>query len=201
MHITVNDQNLAADFSHLGNLEEILAEIHENHLPPGQQLFQVRLNGEFFTENYPGESRYLAAEEIHRLEVKTVSDQVMAQRLLEEAVAQAGILVRALGECARLFRVAPEGEANRSLAQVLEALRWLLRTGEEGLQVVSRENSGQGGGPRSMARFLQRLTLLLAEMEEIAGQEDYVMLADLLEYELLPMVEEWRTLVTALIRP
>lgn len=200
MQITLNDRNLPEDFSHLGNLEEVLAEIHAHHLPPGQQLYQVHLNGQFFSERYPRESRYLGINEIERLEVKTISDQRMAQVILQEAVGQAEILSQAIVECARLFRVAPEAEGNRGLAQVLEALRWLLQTGESGWQVLAQGRPAQANGLQGMPRFLKDLQVLLTEMEEMAREEDYIMLADLMEYELHPLVEQWRTLITALAR-
>ncbi len=202
MHITINDQPLPADFSHLGNLEEVLAEIHAKHLPPGQQLYQVHLNGQFFSERYPRESRYLGINEIQRLEVRTISDRKMARIILEEAVGQAEILSQAIVECARLFRVAPEEEGNRCLAQVLEALRWLLQTGETGWQVLlPQEQQAQVRAGAGMPRFFQDLQMLLTEMEDIAAEEDYIMLADLMEYELHPLVEQWRTLILAFARP
>jgi len=192
MLITVNDQTLPADFSHLGNLEEILAEIHARYLPPGEELYQVHLNGRFFSETYPRESRYLSREEIERLEVRTLPATEMARVILMETAAQAEVLGRAVKECARLFRTAPEQEALRVLAQILEALRWLLTTGASGRRLVGAEKSPE------VDRFFRHLEALLTEMEDYARQEDYILLADLMEYELLPLVEQWRRLLTTL---
>jgi hypothetical protein len=36
---------------------------------------------------------------------------------------------------------------------------------------------------------------LLAEMVEISENEDYILLADLMEYELLPTVREWQQIL------
>lgn len=195
MHITINDRALPADFSHLGNLEEILTEIHAKYLPPGEQLYQVHLNGRFFSERYPRESRYLSREEIERLEVKTLPAREMARVILRETAAQAEILGRAIRECARLFRVAPEQEAHRVLAEVLEALRWLVQTGAGGGQLL------QGGSPElppEMGRLCRHLELLLTDMEDQARHGDLILLADLMEYELLPVVEQWSRLLLTL---
>jgi hypothetical protein len=192
MHITINDQALPADFSHLGNLEEILSEIHAKYLPPGEQLYQVHLNGRFFSERYPRESRYLTREEIERLEVKTLPAREMARVILREAAAQAEVLARAVAECARLFRLAPEQEAHRVLAEVLEALRWLLQTGVGGGQVLQ---GGSADLSPEMAHICRHLELLLTDMEDQTRQGDCIMLADLMEYELLPLVEQWSRLL------
>jgi len=200
--VTINEQNLPVDFSHLHSLEDILTEIHERFIPAGQQLFQVHVNGEFFSERYPRESRYVDIGEISRLEVKTVSHEEMARLILHDAVRQAGTLVQAIEQSASLFRVGSEEEANHYFAQVLEALRWLLQTGESACRVLKTDlekiSSGRTG-PTS--RYLRDLQGLLEEMLEISEDEDYVMLADLMEYELLPMVREWQRILQELAGP
>ncbi len=199
MLVTINEQNLSADFSHLNSLEEIISEIHERFIPAGQQLFQLQVNGEFFSERYPRESRYVEAGEISRLDVKTVSDEEMARFLLQEAVRQGGTLAQAVEQSATLFRVGSEEEANHYFAQVLEALRWLLQTGEGACRVLRVDLETMSLGETVPAsRYLKDLQDLLGEMLEVAENEDYVMLADLMEYELLPMVQEWQRLLQEL---
>jgi hypothetical protein len=196
MQITINEEQVPVDFSHLRSLEEALVELNERFLPPGEQLFQVRINGEFFSERYPRESRYMELKEISSLDLKTLPDADMARLIVGEAAQQAEILCQAIEKSARLFRVSSEDEANHYFAQVLEALRWLLITGGNASQVLQGEGPGQdasGGG--QIARFLQNLQGLLDEMLNIGEDEDYILLADLMEYELLPMVREWQEIL------
>lgn len=192
MLVTINEQRLPVDFSHLQNLEEVIVEIQERFIPPGQQLFQVHVNGEFFSERYPRESRYLDIGEISRLEVKTVSDEELTRFILQDAVRQADILLQGLEKSASLFRLGTEEEANHLFAQVVEALRWLLQIGESAGQVMRPGQEKIPSGKVSLSRYLSDLEDLLEEMLEISEDEDYVMLADLLEYELRPMVQEWQ---------
>lgn len=195
MLVTINDQRLPVDFSHLQNLEEVIVEIQERFIPPGQQLFQVHVNGEFFSERYPRESRYLDIGEISRLEVKTVSDEELTRFILQDAVRQADILLQGLEKSASLFRQGNEEEANHLFAQVVEALRWLLKIGESAGQVMGAGQEKIPAGKVSLSRYLSDLEDLLEEMLEISEDEDYVMLADLLEYELRPMVQEWQEIL------
>ena len=171
-------------------------ELHERYLPEGQQLFQVLVNGEFFSERYPRESRYLELKDITTLDLKTISDQEMARVLLREAGSQAQVLCRAIEESARLFRVAPEDEANRHFARLLEALRWLLQVGQQAAQVLQVELAEvphpQGG---NIFPFLKNLRQLVEEMVEISEVQDYILLADLMEYELFPLVREWQSIL------
>jgi hypothetical protein len=199
MQVTLNDQTLPVDLSHLRNLEEVLLELNEKFIPDGQQLFQVEVNGEFFTERYPRESRYVPLGEVARLDLKTVSDTDMARAILNDAASQALTLVQALEKSAALFRLAAEDEANHYFAQVLEALRWLLQTGEGACQVL-KVDLGQVTSPQigDVSDFLKRFQDLLDEMLQVYEEEDYILLADLMEYELLPMVQEWQKILSLL---
>jgi hypothetical protein len=201
MQITLNDQTLPVDLSHLRNLEEALLELNEKFIPDGQQLFQVEVNGKFFTERYPRESRYVALGEVSRLDLKTVSDEELARSILIDAVNQVETLVQALEKSAALFRLAAEDEANHYFAQVLEALRWLLQTGEGACQVFQMD-LGQVTSPQigDVSDFLKRFQDLLEEMLQVYEEEDYILLADLMEYELLPMVVQWQKILSQLSR-
>jgi hypothetical protein len=196
MQVTINEQQIPEDFSHMRSLEEALVELNDRFVPPGQQLFQVRVNGEFFSERYPRESKYVELKEISTLDLKTIPDKDMARVILGEAVDQAEILCQAIEKSARLFRVTAEDEANHYFAQVIEALRWLLMTGEIACQVLEvdlgKAVSLRAGQPSSSFQSLQDL---LTEMVEISENEDYILLADLMEYELLPTVREWQQIL------
>jgi hypothetical protein len=201
MQVTINEEQIPEDFSHMRSLEEALVELNDRFVPPGQQLFQVRVNGEFFSERYPRESRYMELKEITTLDVKTIPDKDMARVILGEAVEQAGILCQAIEKSARLFRVTAEDEANHYFAQVIEALRWLLMTGDTACQVL-QVDLGQAISWREgqASSFLQSLQDLLGEMVIISENEDYILLADLMEYELLPAVREWQHILENLAK-
>lgn len=199
MQITLNDQTLPVDLSHLRNLEEALLELNEKFIPDGQQLFQVEVNGQFFTERYPRESRYVTLGEVARLDLKTVSDEDLARSILTDAVQQGETLAQALEKSAALFRLAAEDEANHYFAQVLEALRWLLQTGEGACQVLEVD-LGKVTSPQigDVSDFLKHFQDLLEEMLQVYEEEDYILLADLMEYELLPMVLQWQKILSQL---
>lgn len=202
MQITLNDQNLPVDLSHLRNLEEALVELNEKFIPPGQQLFHVEVNGEFFTERYPRESRYVHLGEVSRLDLKTVSDEDLARSILVDASIQVETMVQALEKSAALFRLAAEDEANHYFAQVLEALRWLLQTGEGACEVLEVDLGGvKNPQIGDVSDFLKRFQDLLEEMLQVYEEEDYILLADLMEYELLPMVTQWQNILSQLSHP
>ncbi|MFZ2088848.1 MAG: hypothetical protein WAU47_09750 [Desulfobaccales bacterium] len=196
MQVTINEKCIAEDFSHMRSLEEALVELNDRFLPVGEQLFQVRVNGEFFSERYPRESKYLELKEIATLDLKTIPDVDMARVILGEAVQQGEILCQAIEKSARLFRVAAEDEANHYFAQVLEALRWLLATGDTAIQVLKGDlRQPVLRQDKLILSFLGSLQELSSEMLEISESEDYILLADLMEYDLLTTVREWQQIL------
>ena len=198
MQITLNDQSIPVDLSHLRTLEEALLELNEKFIPNGQQLFQVEVNGQFFTERYPRESRYVTLGEVSTLDLKTVSDEDLARGILTDAANQVETLARALEKSAALFRLAAEDEANHYFAQVLEALRWLLQTGESACKVLEVD-LGKESSPHQIgdvSEFLELFQGVLDEMLQVYEEEDYILLADLMEYELLPMVLQWQKILS-----
>jgi len=199
MQVTINEQQVPVNFAHLRSLEEALVELNARFLPPGQQLFQVRVNGKFFSERYPRESRYVELKDIANLDLRTITDGDMARVILRQAVDQGEILCQGIQRSARLFRVAAEDEANHHFAQVLESLRWLLLTGENACRVLQADLEQVLLSPTGqIVHYFKGLQGLLEEMLEISQEEDYVLLADLMEYELLPLVREWQSLLADL---
>ena len=200
MNVTINEENIPADFSHLRTLEDIIVELNDKFIPQGQQLFQVHINGEFFSERYPRESRYMDLRDIGTLALKTVSDEDMARIILKEAIGQSELLTQAMEQISTLFRLAAEDEANQYFAQVLDALRWFLQTSDKACQILKLELE-QGQSPQTVMvpAFLAKLQELLQEMMQVSEDEDYILLADLMEYELLPMVQTWQKLLSQLI--
>lgn len=48
------------------------------------------------------------------------------------------------------------------------------------------------GDAEAFGRKVEKLSTLLSEMSDVLENEDWILLADLLEYEFLPLCEEWR---------
>ncbi|RLA90058.1 MAG: hypothetical protein DRG58_03250 [Deltaproteobacteria bacterium] len=199
MNITINEQALEVNFDHLRNLEEALVEVADSYIPEGEQLFQVKVNGDLFSERYPREARYIDLETVTRLDIHTVTDRELALAILKEAGGQADVLIQALEQGATLFRLADENEANHYYAQVLDTLRWLLQIGEMAGQVLGvnltrlRQENGDLVG-----NYVNDLEELLNEMVQVHQESDFILLADLMEYELLPAVAKWKNILIQL---
>jgi len=108
-------------------------------------------------------------------------------------------LLPGIERAAELFRNENEVEANKFFVQIIDGIDWLSQV----LQVVV---SAQGFAMeelsidgQTMKQRHDTLTDLTLKMVEANKSKDWVLLADLLEYEILPYYEEWETLLPQLI--
>jgi len=96
-------------------------------------------------------------------------------------------LIPGFQKAADLFRMGNEQEAHKFYLQVLDGIDWFSQVV---LNIVkSRGNQVEG---QSLGDRQETLTGLMAQMLEANQNQDWVMLADLLEYEMIPFYKDWQ---------
>ena len=96
-------------------------------------------------------------------------------------------LIPGIQKAADLFRMGNEQEAHKFYLQILDGIDWFSPVV---LNIVkSRGNEVEG---QSLEDRQERLTGLMAQMLEANQNQDWVLLADLLEYEMIPFYEDWQ---------
>lgn len=95
-------------------------------------------------------------------------------------------------QVARLFR---EGENE----EALELFQDLLDVTRDFISMVgvlrSEFTLGEAG---AFSANVEQISGLLGEMSEVLESEDWILLADLLEYELIPASENWKQIIQSL---
>lgn len=79
------------------------------------------------------------------------------------------------------FREGEDAQALNILNNALEGISWLLDTFEVTKDIQSEKIEDYG------------IKSKLEEMEVALNDIDYIMLSDLIEYEIIPIVQKWRT--------
>jgi len=190
--IIIDGQQSDVRISNFDNLEDILVKIMEDGGIENRVVTDVLVNNENFSEIYPHQAEDMETEEIESLEIKTVSASSMAVNITRELYKVLNLMSKGGGQVAELFRVADDAEALDMYQDLLE---------------VTRDFLGMVGTLRDQFRLrpdqefegkVQRLSELFSEMIDVQENEDYVLLSDLIEYEYLPHVEEWKGVVAGL---
>ena len=87
---------------------------------------------------------------------------------------------------ARLFREGKESDALELLQDLLDVVRDFLA------MVGDLRERYLGGSNEEFQTKTVELSDLLSEMSDILESEDWILLADLLEYEFAPLCEDWQ---------
>ena len=182
------DMNMAA----FANLEEILVQVIKDDYLEKRVVTDVLLNKEPFNEIYPHQAEDIEVAEIDSLEIQTMPLNEMAGNVAEELHKVINIMGEGSRQIAQLFRQADDAEALEMLQDLLDVTREFL--GMVGLLRYEYTTPGTD----SISDRIEAISSLLGEMIEVLENEDWILLADLLEYEFLPTVKDWSGVINNL---
>jgi hypothetical protein len=171
----------------------------------GSSVLKVKLNGEDITGKDRKHLDTLPLGEIQNVEVQTGDPRVLARSSLYSV---ADFLERLLGELqttAELFRLSNDERSNQSFMRCLDGIQVFMHSLESCRRLLGLSfelmfvPTGQEGHEFTVAENRRRLFETLDSMIEAQGNQDWILLADLLEYELIPVLEDWRHIIPIIL--
>lgn len=176
------------------NLEEVLNHIMQDESMENRIVTDVLVNNEIFSEVYPHQAEDITVDGISSVEVRSVPVSEMAVNMAGEMGKVARMMAHGARHVARLFRAAEDTEA-------LELLQDLLDVTRDFMGMVSElRNNFTGGGLTDFMEKSEKFSDLLSEMADVLENEDWILLADLLQYEFLDQCEAWQAVSEQLHR-
>lgn len=137
--------------------------------------------------------------EVELIELDTVKPLELAAEALKSSDEHLRILAGVSVRTAELYRLGDELEATESYSRLIEGLRWMGKgmNAMAGMMKISLDEIIFDG--KSIAYFQNEVLIpVLDNMYSTQKDEDWIALADILEYELIPVLEEWSKLITGL---
>lgn len=190
--ITIDGAKTNLRIEDFANLEEILVRVSSDSRLDKRIVTDVLLNNEIFSELYPHQAEDIAADAISSVEVRSVPLGEMALNIADELYKVSEIMDSGSREVARLFREGENDEALELFQDVLDVARdFISMVGVLRSEFIPDEAGAFGDN-------VERLSGLLGEMSEVLESEDWILLADLLEYELIPASESWKRTIQSL---
>lgn len=189
--------DLLSEFGRCENLRELILQVENHYSEKNQLVCEIQVNGMTLEEEDEIRFAETTLQEIKEFSVKTGP--------LSELI---GDVAQAFSECipsvqdtavhtAECFRSADHKKAHASFAAVLEGCQWLVDTLVYARQASLKEASPfsacfvddrWGAAEKSFSRMLRQIMVAFEK-------KDFVLLADLLEYELTTILEEWSGLI------
>jgi hypothetical protein len=180
------------------NLQQVMQFIMTNWVPADRALRELKVNGDFYKEAEMGPVETIDPGTVAKLEVETSAGQDLARDFLGAAEDYPPALAQAVSEVAELFRVSDEREASERYINVLETLQLFLTMLEESRRILDLDLTAIVYQDRTVAEALSRLSELIKDLLSAQEVEDWVLLADLLEYDLKPELLQWRDIARLL---
>jgi hypothetical protein len=193
----VNNEEIALPPPSLSSLRQVISHVEENLLPPDSVIREVNLDGYTVDAgNFENNPEILLGDltSRERIEITTCTLRDIARDSIREAEAY---LLRVEGitpSIAAAFRDYPGPEAFENLKQLYDGFYWmslLLRRIESVFAIDPSDTKIAG---ISLQDHHQKFIIILKQLVESQEQGDFALVADLLEFEALPMVPVWKTL-------
>lgn len=130
------------------------------------------------------------------VEVETGEPQILARRCLGEAASAVVELRLATRDTADRFRLYNVAEAQEGLQHVSEGLVMVLRIVAAAGLALRRELDSVDGDGKSLGALSNELDAVVKVLLEAQGNEDWIQVADILEYDLNPILGGWHSALT-----
>ncbi|ABB37365.1 hypothetical protein Dde_0564 [Oleidesulfovibrio alaskensis G20] len=187
--IIIDGQESSFKVNNFANLEELLVKVMEQDYLENRVVTDVLINDESFSEIYPHQAEDIETREIASVEIRSVPVAEMAMSISRELYKVVQIMSEGSRKVAELFRQADDSEALETYQDLLEVIRDFLGM----IGVLRNEFSLQE--QKVFNEAVEEISSLLGEMTEVMENEDWILLADLLEYEFLPAVDKWKQVI------
>lgn len=190
--IIIDGNKTDMQIKNFSNLEEILLYAASDSRLENRIVTDVLLNDELFSELYPHQAEDIPINEINSVEIRSIPFGEMAYNITEELLKVSNFISAGSKEVAQHLRRGEDDEGLELFQDLLDVIRdfmtmvSVLRTDF----IVTDDNV--------FADCSEQISSLLSEMTDVLEQEDWIMLADLLEYELIPACERWNIIIEEL---
>jgi hypothetical protein len=186
-----DSDQMDSQFKDCETVRDVITFLEAQAAARGEVICEIRLNGHLLQEE--DETRYAndPRSAIRALSIRCDRPEHLIGQALKSAISFIPLLTHATTETAKLFR---EGEINKASEQFNEALQgcqWFVET----VHHARGAASGMGTAVSSAERWHEAEKLLfkvVRELTETFDRKDYVLTADVLEYELTAALEMWQ---------
>ncbi|PKN09928.1 MAG: hypothetical protein CVU73_03025 [Deltaproteobacteria bacterium HGW-Deltaproteobacteria-8] len=190
--LLIDGQKSELNFANFANLDQIFIKLMEDGVLHDRVVTDVFVNDSPFSEIYPHQAEDIDASELKTVEIRTMPVGEIAVEITRELYKVVTLMGEGAARVAELFRQADDAEA-------LETYQDLVDVTRDFIGMISTLRSEFAlKDYREFMEASDQLSNLFSEMTTVMGNEDWILLADLLEYEFLPAVHRWKKVVAQL---
>lgn len=190
--ILVDGRETGLSIQNFENLEQLLVMVMDTDAMKDRVVTDVLVNNEAFSEIYPHQAEDIGADELERVEIVSMPATEMAVNITRELYKVVTLMDHGARRVSELFRKADDSEALDVYQDLMDVTRDFLGM----IGVLRGEFSLKHNTEFNDAT--KEVSSLFTEMLEVIENEDWILLADLLEYEFIPTVDRWKKIIAHL---
>jgi hypothetical protein len=187
----INDREIAApaDFT---SFDKLLKYMEESHLEPDTVIRQIFIDGHPYTLDALDDGTIKSIENLEKIEIVTSPLVVVARDSIEGALEYLSRVEMLAPSLSIKFQDYPDADAFQNLKQLYEGF-YFINLLLERLSVSYGIKLGEAIiGDISVQEHLEKFISVLKQLNECKENRDYALIADILEYEIIPIVPIWK---------
>jgi hypothetical protein len=185
----------AKTFQLLGSesLATIIDNVNKDLASGGKFIASLRVNGEELENDLSGMNRNL--EGIHSIEILSDTPHCLAGRILDEGGNYIDGLMDFLGRVAGSYNSGSENAASY-FAEAVQGLQWFVQMTDFIECTLAIDFNVLKYNGKTVSEHVNGLNTILLELADAQQAGDPVIIADILEYDLVPNLAEWKNIFT-----
>jgi hypothetical protein len=205
MQINFNHRPEEFPTDNVQSFGELMACLNKRAARDGGRILKIKLNGEDITGKDHSSLDAMPLDKILNIEVHTGDPRVLARSSLYSVADFLEKLLKELQDTADMFRLGYGDRSTQSFLRCIDGLQVFMHSLESCRRLLGLSfellfvPSGQQGDEITVAENRRRLFEVLDGMIEAQTNQDWILLADLLEYELVPILEDWRQIIPSIL--
>jgi hypothetical protein len=189
----INEREVAPP-ADLSSLDQILRHAKDHHLPTNSVIRQINIDGQpLVLDSFPNPGEILKQiVNRDRVEIFTGTVSEIAQESIVEALAYLDRIEAIIPSLASSFQIYPGPESFENLRQFLDGFYWinvLLDKLALNFHVALGDCFVQGISVRD---HIEKFIAILRQLVDSQERDDFILIADLLEYEVNPIIPIWK---------
>lgn len=190
--IYINGQKSEFEINQFANFEEIIDATNKYCNDSNEIITKVHLNNELFQELYPHQAEDIEINEIQKVEITSVKYVEMASQIVSELFKVTASVRLASAQASESLRSGDDADAFATISNMIEVVRNFLNI------ISCFQSDFKAPITDEYTTLTEKYSQILVEVNEALENEDWILVADLLEFEVAPLCSDWDEYLTSL---
>ncbi len=187
--IIIDGKQTELSISNFENLEQLLVSVSNTDEMSERIVTDILVNKEQFSELYPHQAEDIESDELESVEIVSVPYKQMALDITTELYKVSKLMQISSTEISNYFRAVNTEEGLPLFLDLINVIRnFMAMVAVLRSEFIDRVDE-------KFVNHVEAISQILGEMNEVLISEDWLVLADLMEFEFKPTCQGWETIL------